>query len=423
MAFVFLSYTQKDSAAADQVETALRARGHRVWRDSSSLGGGTPIPLGVAKGMSLCDHFAIVVTKNAIASPWIPAELNLFIGDPTRWDRILPLKFDGTFPGDLSPFLKLLNPKWIDFTRSFDDGLREVLNVIGPAEEDVSQGKVADLSRLRFAIDLAVRAGNVAMRFYNASIGPNEPLDARKSATTRADLAAQNEVVARLTTHHEYSSDALVAEEKPFHDESRVQEQGYTWVIDPIDGTVNFDNRIPMFCTAIGCLRDGRPHIGVVYDPVENEVYYAMDGLATEVWNVSKGEVQPVRADQSTTDIDKSVLGIHISSRPKVAERLLASGILLDLSREVRHLRALGCGQLALAYVASGRLQGFLQLETALWDQVAGVVLIRCAGGSVSDLRSRPDCDWTWRTKDVLAAGNDRVRDGLLKFWSARAPW
>lgn len=193
------------------------------------------------------------------------------------------------------------------------------------------------------------------MRFYNASLRSNESLDDRKNATTRADQAAQNEVISRLKGDERYATDGLIAEERPFN----------------------------------------------------------------EVWNISRGEVSAVKSDSGRTTLAESLLGMHISSRGDIAERFVGSGVLLELSKRVRHLRALGSGQLALAYVASGRLQGFCQLDTYLWDQVAGVVLVRNAGGCATDLRTR--VDWRARTKDLLATSNRNIRDEFLAFWAERA--
>jgi fructose-1,6-bisphosphatase/inositol monophosphatase family enzyme len=99
-----------------------------------------------------------------------------------------------------------------------------------------------------------------------------------------------------------------------------------------------------------------------------------------------------------------------------VAKKFVDSGVLMNLSREARHLRALGCGQLALAYVyvATGRLQGFLQLSTYLWDQVAGIVLVRCAGGFAWNPVTGDD--WNCSSKNLLAVGNIHLREAMLNF-------
>jgi myo-inositol-1(or 4)-monophosphatase len=202
-----------------------------------------------------------------------------------------------------------------------------------------------------------------------------------------------------------------------------VELNGYTWVIDPLDGTTNFQNRIPFFCTAIGVLRNGLPHIGAVYDPVANEVYYAIDGSQAKLWSISRGEVSAIAADQTTNELSGCLAGTHISSRPEVAERLLQKDLLLNIEKKVKHLRAFGCGQLALAYVASARMQLFFQFDSHLWDQVAGIVLVRNSkGGSVSKLpdgRGASEVlgeNWTFSTRDFIAAANPRVQSEFLKL-------
>lgn len=415
MALVFLSYTHVDKDKAIRLERDLRSRGHRVWRDEGALDIGAPIPDGVAAGLGLCDFFAIIVTENAVRSDWMRAELTLWAGDPRRWTKILPLMFDKARPEQLSPILQPL--KYANFQEDYEPALDKVLERLGEASGS-SERRLEDLARLRFAIDLAVSAGTVAMRFYNSSLVRNQAVDERKNAATKADEAAQNEVILRLKGEKQYAHDAVVAEEGPFKKE-RVRTTGYTWVIDPLDGTVNFDNKIPFFCSAIGVLRDGDPVIGAVYDPVQNEVYYALDGLRTEVWNVSRGQVAPIRTDDYHTVLKDCTVAFHISSREDVAERLLKRDVLLAVSRKVRHLRAFGSGQLALAHVATGRLQAFFQLDTFLWDQVAGVVLVRNAGGVVHDLRRRA---WSHTTRDILAAANADVGSAFLDLWTPVKP-
>jgi myo-inositol-1(or 4)-monophosphatase len=329
-------------------------------------------------------------------------ELNNFVGNISRAKNILPLKFDHTEPYKFSEMLRSIN--YTDFSNNFNDGLKKLLNRL---HRD-SKKKEQDSERLLFAIDLALRAGAVIMRFYNSSILPNSTVVERKNATTSADKFAQLEVISAITSHPLYKDDALVAEEEPFSS-NEVRKKGYTWVIDPLDGTTNFQNRIPLFCVAIGVLYNNSPHIGVVYDPVANEVYYAINGSRAKVWNVSRGGVSEISADKTARHLSTCLAGTHLSSRIKVAERLLHDDFLFDVGKEVKNVRALGCGQLALAYVASGRMQLFFQLDSYLWDQVAGVVLVQNSGGGVvSDLPEGGK--WQSSTKDILVASNAKVK-------------
>lgn len=96
MALVFLSYTYKDKELAIRVQKAIEDGGHRVWRDDSMLRVGAAIPHGVATGVAVCDHLALVITKNALDSAWMRGELNLYAADVANWERIIALKCDVT---------------------------------------------------------------------------------------------------------------------------------------------------------------------------------------------------------------------------------------------------------------------------------------------------------------------------------------
>lgn len=257
MALVFLSYTHKDKERADKVQRELQIRGHRVWRDVTELKAGSPIPDNVAKGISLCDYFIILVTENALQSEWMRGELNLYATNPKRWECILPLKYDKTKPSDFSPLLSPLN--WIDFTSGLEQGIAKILETLGDPTEE-SDKKLRDLERMHFAIDMAVSAGNTAMRCYNSSVRQNEMTDERKNMATLADKAAQNEIIRKIKSHNMFENDGLIAEEHPFNNIPEVLHSEYTWVVDPLDGTANFDTRIPLFCTAIGLLRNDKPY-------------------------------------------------------------------------------------------------------------------------------------------------------------------
>jgi myo-inositol-1(or 4)-monophosphatase len=411
MSHVFLSYNHDDKHLAEKVKKALESAGHTVWRDVNNIKGGQLFPEIVAAGLEQSDFLTILITKNALSSNWMLYELNNFITDGKRLHNVLPLKFDATKP---SKFSKTLKPvKYIDFSVNFKAGIDAILDRLGnPAKE-----KEQDSERLYFALDLALRAGNVAMRFYNSSLLPNTTLDQRKNAATSADKAAQLEVASAITSHPIFKDDALIAEEEPYT-KTEINKKGYTWVIDPLDGTTNFENRIPFFCTAIGVLYKGQPHIGVVYDPVANEVYYAVNGSPAKIWNISRGGVLEITTDKTTNQLSKCLVGTHISSRPEVAKRLLDNDFLLSIEKEVRHVRALGCGQLALAYVASGRMQLFFQFDSYLWDQVAGIVLVQNAGGLVSELPQGGK--WRHTTKDLLVAANSRVRAAFIRKIASR---
>jgi myo-inositol-1(or 4)-monophosphatase len=367
---------------------------------------GFPIPQAIQLGLTTCDYLAVFLTKNAEQSHWVKREIASFLMRDTREkaDSILPLKFEEC---RISDFGGLLDLKYADFTKDFKKGIQEVLRRLALRSTSASSLSKSDYERLLFSIDIAIRAGTTTMMYYNRSLMSNASLDERKNTATEADKVAQARIVSQIMAHRDYERDQVLAEEKPY-DKVDIAPQGYTWVLDPLDGTINFVNRIPMFCSAISVLKDGHPFIGVVYDPVQSEIYYAMDGQQTQVWKLASGETALVTVDQRVNSASRALLGTHISSRPGVARALFKNEFLLTLSNEFRHVRAFGCGQLALAYIATGRLQAFVQLGSYLWDQTAGVVLVKNAGGVVKQMGLRFK-EWTYRTKDIVACANDNL--------------
>lgn len=162
--------------------------------------------------------------------------------------------------------------------------------------------------------------------------------------------------------HKAYPDHALIAEEsgaKGQHD--------ITWIIDPIDGTSNFIHNFPHYCTSIGIQVKGRLEHGVIYDPVRDELFVASVGKGAQL-NGHK-----IRCRQQTTLEGAFLATSHFNDG------------LLPAAKQAMGLRRTGSAALDLAYVAAGRLDGFVAERLQIWDCAAGVVLIREAGGLISD--------------------------------------
>jgi len=412
MARVFFSYAHEDKDKVLQLKSALEDRHHEVWLDDKDIPIGISIPHAIQIGINNCDFFAVFLTKNAESSPWVKRELATYLmRDVTdKSEAILPLRFDDCTISDFGPLLSSL--KYADFTGRFDHGVTQVLERLSGRETTpAGQLTKADYDRLLFSIDLALGAGTTTMMYFNSSFKENSALDERKNLATEADRTAQTRAVARITGHREYENDHIISEEEPYN-HGTVDAHGFTWVIDPLDGTTNFVNRIPLFCSAVGVLRNGEPFIGVVYDPVSNEVYYSIGEQKTNVWHVSTGETSFVSVDQNTTTPRQAMAGTHISSREQIANALFGDELFLRISRSFRHVRVLGSGQLALTYVASGRLQAFFQLDTYLWDILAGAVLVRNAGGLVKSY-SKTFPEWQHRSRKLVACSHPSILDAF----------
>lgn len=213
---------------------------------------------------------------------------------------------------------------------------------------------------------------------------------------TEADLASERLVVSRLG--EAFPGHAILAEEQ--HADAERGEN--TWIIDPLDGTTNFAHGFPVFAVSIAFERDGELVWGVVHNPLLDETFTAVRG---------RGAVLNGRP-------------IRVSAAPVLRESLIATGFPYDVRtssannldyfcavvQRARGVRRAGSAALDLAYVAAGRLDGFWELKLGPWDCAAGFLLVREAGGVVSDLQGRRGSIY----ERECAASNGLIHEELL---------
>jgi myo-inositol-1(or 4)-monophosphatase len=147
------------------------------------------------------------------------------------------------------------------------------------------------------------------------------------------------------------------------------------WVVDPIDGTANFMRGIPLFCISIAFVREGQAQIGVIYDPVHDELYAAESGRGATL----DGRSMHV---SGLTDIRQATIEAGWSTRLP-HDRYTA--LVQTLKEAGSGVRRGGSGALALAYVADGRIDAYCELHMNAWDALAGLVLVQEAGGWTND--------------------------------------
>jgi myo-inositol-1(or 4)-monophosphatase len=148
------------------------------------------------------------------------------------------------------------------------------------------------------------------------------------------------------------------------------------WIIDPLDGTVNFAHGFPMFCVSIACEADGVLEYGAIYDPLRDELFEAGRGGGASLNGKS------IRVSE-TTHLDRALIatGFPYDIRERVPATLARLGRLLGI---VQGLRRGGSAALDLAYVACGRLDGFYEENLKPWDTAAGLLIVTEAGGKVT---------------------------------------
>ncbi len=242
-------------------------------------------------------------------------------------------------------------------------------------------------NHLEVAKEAAQAAGELLRAHFEKPLTVN--------ATTAHDIKLEVDVLAQdLITKillQRFPEHALYGEEGIVGD----QASDYQWVVDPLDGTVNFFYGIPHFCVSIALRFRGEVIVGVIYDPMRNEL-----------WSGEKGQTPTLNGKP-----------IQVSSRAQLAEAVVSIGfaktqatidaglpLLEQMVHRVRKCRMLGSAALDMAYIACGRLDAYIEQGISLWDIAAGWLLIEAAGGRV-DMEARKDMPDKFR----IVASNGRL--------------
>tara|TARA_B100000035_G_C20954124_1_gene533334 strand:+ start:189 stop:959 length:771 start_codon:yes stop_codon:yes gene_type:complete len=240
--------------------------------------------------------------------------------------------------------------------------------------------------------NIALRAARKAGDFMLRAMDRPEEFDIETKApndfVSNIDKTAEAIIVDQI--RETYPDHAIIGEE--FGAKSGNSE--FTWIIDPLDGTLNFLQGIPHFAISIGIMKGRHHEHGIIYDPVRGEEFIASRGSGAQL-NGKR---------------------IRVSARSKLEDCVLATGLppgsvenrldeymvgLKDLTGSCRGIRRAGSAALDLAYVAAGRTDGFWEMGLSQWDIAAGIVLVREAGGFVSDLEGGESF---FNSGDIIAA-------------------
>ncbi|MEA2434833.1 MAG: monophosphatase [Actinomycetota bacterium] len=224
---------------------------------------------------------------------------------------------------------------------------------------------------LDIATEAARRAGSLLLEKF---VGPARGVDTKTSPTdpvSDADRASEELILALLAQRR--PNDGVVGEEGG----GRSGSSGVEWVVDPLDGTVNFLYRIPVWAVSIAARDERGTFVGVVFDPNRDEMFTA------ELGEGARLNSEEIHVSQET-DISKALVGTGFAyqsearaAQAKVAQRVLP---------RVRDLRRAGSAASDLATVACGRYDGFYEAHLEEWDRAAGVLLVQEAGGRVQDI-------------------------------------
>jgi myo-inositol-1(or 4)-monophosphatase len=216
----------------------------------------------------------------------------------------------------------------------------------------------------------AVSAARAAGELLRSNFGKDLDVSAFEAHDIKLDLDVRSQqlitdmLLERFPDHAIYGEEGIAGN----------QESDFQWIVDPIDGTVNYFYSIPHFCVSIALREKGEILIGVIYDPMRDEL-----------WEVEKGGTPklngaPIRTSQRKV-LSDAIVSVGISkTKTTIAQGL---PLLAKYVEKVRKCRLMGSAALDLAYVACGRLDAYIEQSVSLWDIAAGKLLLEAAGGAI----------------------------------------
>jgi myo-inositol-1(or 4)-monophosphatase len=226
-------------------------------------------------------------------------------------------------------------------------------------------------------LDAAVEATRAAGDLLRQNFHRPLRVNAAEAHDIKLEIDVQTQDLITKLLLNKFPQHALYGEEGIVGDQS----SEHQWVVDPLDGTVNYYYGIPHFCVSIALRFKGEIIVGVIYDPIREEL-----------WTAQKGEVPRLNGHQfhvsERADLKEAIISVGLSKTGVTIEAGLP--LLQQMIQRARKCRLLGSAALDMAYVACGRLDAYIEQGISLWDVAAGWILVETAGGSV-EMRPRKD--------------------------------
>ena len=251
---------------------------------------------------------------------------------------------------------------------------------------------------VNIAVRAARQAGSIMIRHLNQLETLEVVEKARNEFVSQVDRLAEEAIIEVIRDYHPDHS--ILAEES-----GESGDHEYQWIIDPLDGTTNYLHGFPVFCVSIAVAHEGQIEHGVVYDPLRQEVFTASRGQGAQL----------------------DGRRIRVSKRAQMSQSLIATGFPYRMNKQfiddyLAMLKAViedsagvrrpGSAALDLCYVAAGRVDGFWEIGLNIWDIAAGALMIREAGGRISDYRGTDK----YLENGNVVAGNPKIYSALSKL-------
>ncbi|OUC12994.1 MAG: inositol monophosphatase [Alkalinema sp. CACIAM 70d] len=257
------------------------------------------------------------------------------------------------------------------------------------------------MSQLEVFLDIATEAALAAgaeLQKYWGNLQDIQEKGRPGDLVTEADRAAEKAVLTVL--HRHVPNHSILAEETG---QVGTLDDEFLWAIDPLDGTTNYAHQYPCVAVSVGLMIQGIPQVGVVYNPIHQELYRAAKGQGATL------NRRTIRVS-STAELSKSLLVTGFAyDRHQTADNNYAE--FCHFTHKTQGVRRDGAAALDLAYVAAGRLDGFWERGLSPWDMVAGIVLVEEAGGQVT---AYDGSDFQLRSGRILAT-NGKLHSAMVE--------
>jgi myo-inositol-1(or 4)-monophosphatase len=246
------------------------------------------------------------------------------------------------------------------------------------------------------AIDAAVAGGKVLQSYYNKNIAVD--FKSEIDPVTDADRASQEAIFKRIKKS--FPGHAVLGEEGKQQDES----SEYRWIVDPLDGTVNFIHNLPLFSVSVALMHNGEVVAGVVHAPLMRETFVAQKGAGA----YCNGKRIAV-SDKSTLLKSLVVTGFAytVHSKPGTVMERFARVV-----GKAQGVRRFGSAAIDLSYVAAGRFEAFWEEGLGAWDVAAGALIVQEAGGLVTDFDNKGN----YIFGGAILASNGRIHRSMLRL-------
>ncbi len=259
---------------------------------------------------------------------------------------------------------------------------------------------------LSVALQAALQAGNHLRHGIEREFVV-ETKPGKHNFVTEYDKSAEKKILDIILTR--FPNHRILAEESG---EIQTAKSDVTWIIDPLDGTLNFLRRIPIFCVSIGVAIQEKVVIGVIYQPITQELFFAQKGKGAFL------NGGPIRIS-STKKLEKAVVATgfpyNVDQNPLQCIDRFAYMQAMGLP-----IRRFGSAAIDLAYVAAGRFDAYWEVSLHPWDMAAGKILVEEAGGKVTHYDGSPHHVFSHET---LVASNGYLHDEMLKHINEKTRW